>query len=958
MEAPMSSQSAVPNPSIALDTEAQACWDLAAWIGAESSDDALRSYTTVLIALLYSPSALSKWLLRYAGAAGVDVTAICGSRQFRPASLPTFKAKEASGEKPAGKTSVTISATNILQAATGLADETDRDQVGIRHLLAAYLYRNPPAHIRQSETWGVNPERDGSAFVRQMRARYPDELSDWTRIHRDALGMEPDLNAADPVEPARVSGFAADTSDGDDLLDIEDDVYALSALLCSTRVRPPLSVGLFGDWGSGKSFFIRQLQKGVSWISEQARTSTSLQKDLPFYKHVVQIEFNAWNYSEGNLWAALVQHILENLRLTKDDPDDLVEGRRQHLQKEMALEQQVRDAAMKRQEEAQSRVNEVTSQLHLLRQKHDEQVEELKASLAEDVLKTVTLDPAVVGQLNEVRTRLGLPQVQASAGEFVAAIEGTQSVLRRASAIFEYVPDSQRARFVRNSVIVLAAPPLAAIGVAALLAKVGASGQSAASLATWLSVTLGAGAGWLRDRTKALNAQIAQLEQLQDHARQRVQAEVQRHKAEVAALEQRIALAKDQILAAQQKQQEAQGRLEQIRAQLDATTPGSVMADFVRERSTSDDYRKYLGLPSIIRRDFDRISRMIDQEYAELAKKTTIEEEQVGTRHRINRIVRYIDDLDRCPEELVVAVLKAVHLLLAFNLFVVVVAVDARWVSRSLAQRFPGLLTPSKEENGNGASQHALVGGTHATPNDYLEKIFQIPLWLQPPSEESVKRMMRSLLGEAQAGGQGAHHGGNGKAEDPAGTAAGNGHAVFQHRTHDPNASMLDIQAEELAFIQTLAPLLDRSPRALKRFVNVYRLLKASLPPAEHDAWTDSHEGLGESYRTVLLLLAIVNGLPAVADVLFGAVLAKANDEPLAPASSTPPAGAAYTLGSIVDGIACDPEMAAAEEKARLERWLTTHVGPEWSSTDASPLLNWVPRVARYSYHLHRTANA
>ena len=50
----------------------------------------------------------------------------------------------------------------------------------------------------------------------------------------------------------------------------------------------------------------------------------------------------------------------------------------------------------------------------------------------------------------------------------------------------------------------------------------------------------------------------------------------------------------------------------------------------------------------------------------------------------INRIVLYIDDLDRCPPDKVVEVLQAVHLLLSFPAFVVVVAVDARWVSQSL----------------------------------------------------------------------------------------------------------------------------------------------------------------------------------------------------------------------------------------------------------------------------------
>jgi hypothetical protein len=44
---------------------------------------------------------------------------------------------------------------------------------------------------------------------------------------------------------------------------------------------------------------------------------------------------------------------------------------------------------------------------------------------------------------------------------------------------------------------------------------------------------------------------------------------------------------------------------------------------------------------------------------------TTLEEENRDAGERINRIVLYIDDLDRCPEPLVIDVLKAVHLLLA-----------------------------------------------------------------------------------------------------------------------------------------------------------------------------------------------------------------------------------------------------------------------------------------------------
>jgi len=335
---PDSSTGVFPVGGVQLDDEALECWELAAWIGVLSSDDHLRSFTSVLIALLHAPNGWSRWLLRYALAVGIGLDRIYETRQFRPHLLAEIKERRMRNEIPSGKPPWTSSATNLANGAVQLRGTSGNDPIGIRHLIGAYFYHLPTAHRDQMADWKFDRQRDGSAFLRQVRTRHPSDLDEWVALHTSVLGSPPDLEGADPLTPARVSGFAADSPEGDDQLDIEDDVYALSALICSRRVSPPLSVGLFGDWGSGKSFFIRQLQKGVSWISTQARDSGQMQKDLPFYKHVVQIEFNAWNYSGGNLWAALVQHILENLRLSDRESDDLVATRRAHLQGKMLLE--------------------------------------------------------------------------------------------------------------------------------------------------------------------------------------------------------------------------------------------------------------------------------------------------------------------------------------------------------------------------------------------------------------------------------------------------------------------------------------------------------------------------------------------------------------------------------------------------------------------------------------------
>lgn len=83
-----------------------------------------------------------------------------------------------------------------------------------------------------------------------------------------------------------------------------------------------------------------------------------------------------------------------------------------------------------------------------------------------------------------------------------------------------------------------------------------------------------------------------------------------------------------------------------------------------------------------------------------------------------DRIVLYIDDLDRCTREQVYAVLHAVHLLLAFDIFVVVVGVDLRWVEGAIAEHFRSV---DGEDDAKARGKRAV---------DYLEKIFQVPFWL------------------------------------------------------------------------------------------------------------------------------------------------------------------------------------------------------------------------------------
>jgi len=153
---------------------------------------------------------------------------------------------------------------------------------------------------------------------------------------------------------------------------------------------------------------------------------------------------------------------------------------------------------------------------------------------------------------------------------------------------------------------------------------------------------------------------------------------------------------------ARQTLRDAEEKLKNIQAELAELAPGRQLMRFLRERATGEDYRRHLGLVSLVRRDFEQLSELLTaapSDDRELPK--------------IDRIVLYIDDLDRCRADRVIEVLEAVHLLLAFPLFAVVVAVDPRWLRQSLLDHYPRLLGGNDDDK---SSSRTGSLGRPATP--------------------------------------------------------------------------------------------------------------------------------------------------------------------------------------------------------------------------------------------------
>ena len=131
-----------------------------------------------------------------------------------------------------------------------------------------------------------------------------DDLDAWRRLLVPHLG-----EAATAIHYAPYRRDVPDR-DAPDALGIMSDVEAFARLICLKEAKPPLSIGLFGDWGSGKSFFMEKLAKS---IDELAATAKSIPAQ-PFVDRVAQIKFNAWHYADANLWASLTAEFFDQLR--------------------------------------------------------------------------------------------------------------------------------------------------------------------------------------------------------------------------------------------------------------------------------------------------------------------------------------------------------------------------------------------------------------------------------------------------------------------------------------------------------------------------------------------------------------------------------------------------------------------------------------------------------------------
>ena len=858
-----------------------------------------------------------------------------------------------------------------LQRAQEIAVETTGDRkICGRHLLAALIIDPPQPYTlgaqRQLATIGVDLPLFRQRLYEWVRG-YGDTDSVWRSV----------LIGAGPVALTRAE-FVADGTSGPDFLDIEQDVLALATLVAARDTVPPLSIGLFGDWGSGKTFFMRQLRRAIAQISKEARESDRMQRELPFYKRIIQIEFNAWHYVEGNLWASMVDHILDNLRISDEQPASVTENLQKHWINKLDFAEKVQADANQKRQQAAAKVEEAQTAVTSAKDIHDKKQVELQELSKKNVARDFRLSGALP-VIKEALEPLGFKDLGDAVIELQSSLREARNVVERGSvALTPLLHASDRKNRWRSLLIILIGAPLSGAIVGWLLVWLGRERIAQISgFATFAAGLLVAGARWVRRQAEWMSEQTKKVEEAQrtyDEALAKALADTAEN---IAKAEQELALARQDYILAQQRAETARRDKDAATAELADATTSRLLDRFIQDRAASSDYRKHLGVLAVVRQDFQQLSRLIEEDNWRLAPETpenqhfshglkrieTLEEEMKDADRRINRIILYIDDLDRCPPTKVVDVLQAVHLLLAFPLFVVVVAVDARWISRSLETRYRELL---HVDSTNAVIDFAKMFGV-ARSEDYLEKIFQIPLWLRTMDASSARRMAQGLL---RSGSGSLSNTKNGPeqtqptpstsqsdvtlpkppegAETSSGVSTGTqtidvrrstGPAVTPSTTSVvPNLESLQIRDFEISVIDELSPLLGRSPRALKRFVNLYRLIKAGLTPAEHTAFIRQNQSGFGDYQAVLLLLAVDTGLPRASRAVFDVLHALKFET-----ETSDMKGFIKKLES--------QDLEGTSDWATLRAWLMSRREGRWNGQDSvTRLVNWAPRVSRYSF--------
>jgi len=681
-------------------------------------------------------------------------------------------------------------------------------------------------------------------------------------------------------------------------------VRAFARLICLEQATPPLSICLFGEWGSGKSTFMERMQREIALLTRPRPSANpdpapkSAADEPKFVENVVQIKFNAWHFADASLWASLTAVFFDQLRRGGYGGGQAADYKALISKVASRVRSLEADAAnaLEKVEDAKRKSDTANKALDTA----EKQLAANDLTLAWTQLQDDFEDIRKKNEakLKEIGRRAYRDDLATDTKAFAAAVVEAASLPGRIALIGRVLISGGWPTWLGVIAIVV----IAGFGIA--LPAIDPTNAT-----TWFQRIAAWGAGSFA-ALGALWQAFKSVKPVLDGAWKYAKAaEDARAKltAEVEAKREQAKKAADELKTAEDKLKAAREPLSVYRDGKPADSPSTILRYFLFEDGDIRDYDKQVSIVSRARRSFEQLDSIVattrtDRKAAEekrargetLTDKEKALLEPSSDRQFLvpDRIVLYIDDLDRCTHDQVYAVLQAIHLLLAFELFVVVVGVDVRWIEGAVAKHFEGDLVQTADD-ADRRRRHAI---------DYLEKIFQIPFWLRrlntgggtTANGGTYGAYVRELLKENERASTGASvFNGTFQPDSSASEEAGPPSPAARESETTQDATdteapvpedefgavdaalaSLKLEREEIDLLASpeIGAIASKSPRAVKRLINVYRIVRARLDDNQLDEFLGK-SGAAPSYPIAALLAAIETGQPIeVAEAFYPAL--------------------------------------------------------------------------------------
>ncbi len=639
-----------------------------------------------------------------------------------------------------------------------------------------------------------------------------------------------------------------------DELKIMDDVNALASVICYKQVKPPLAIGLFGNWGSGKSFFMNKLEDRIDYLAKD--------KSGLFCRKTLCITFNSWHYSDSNLWASLITKIFEELeKQGKDDPEDV-----KKIFKELHSTKEILDDKKVEQEKVAKDIEELKGVKRLKETEINFNADKLRGISGRDIIKAVMENPDVKEQIGRVKSEYSFIKMD-EYQEIENNIHALGDFRTKVIDVFKIaysVKSGKGWKAILYFVLIG--------GVIWLLLNnsklAGTWFSENKYLITGFSVAFSQFMIMIKPAITRVTKLLGWLKSIRDTISVLRKQSSDKSESEIDSIQETINEAEKQKEGIQQQVEVLSIALARIESDIDDISSGKRIIKFIETKVSDERYVNSLGIISWVRKDFEQLDRLFRQQ-REAREKALAAGDPLPAGYHLERITLFIDDLDRCSEEIVVKVLEAIHLLLAFPLFVVIVGVDPRWMHRALSSHHARFINDVDKP-----------GDNRATSYDYLEKIFQIPFVLKEMSQEGKSKLIRSQMKNMLAVKDEVPLIANTAVTGIPGTTAPSSIAnplpattpvtVSSEQGNKNEESVrpetLTISESEVVLIEFIADLIGNSPRTIKRYTNIYRIIRT------HAKFTIRKGEEAEFHSAAIVLLAVVTGLPESVNPFFNAL--------------------------------------------------------------------------------------